>query len=64
MTQVCLQRPCVVAPVCKRVPARMCGCGLIASLALVAARSIMRAKPAVVNGVPRSDVNTKGDFGS
>ena len=24
----------------------------------------MRAKPAVVNGVPRSDVNTKGDFGS
>jgi hypothetical protein len=24
----------------------------------------MRAKPAVVNGVPRSDVKTKGDFGA
>jgi hypothetical protein len=28
------------------------------------ARSIMRAKPPVVNGAPRSDVKTKGDFGS
>jgi hypothetical protein len=28
------------------------------------ARSTMRAKPAVVNGAPRSDVKMKGDFGS
>jgi hypothetical protein len=26
------------------------------------ARSMIRAKPAVVNGAPRSDVNTNGDF--
>jgi hypothetical protein len=31
---------------------------------LLARRSTMRAKPAVVNGEPRSEVNTKGDFGS
>jgi hypothetical protein len=45
--------------VCKGVPAR-----INASLATLPARSIIRAKPAVVNGAPRSDVNTKGDFGS
>src|SRR6516164_8417689 len=42
----------------------MCGCGLKPNLATSPARSIMRAKPAVVNGAPRSEVNTKGDFGS
>ena len=34
------------------------------SLASIPARSIMRANLAVTNGAPRSDVNTKGDFGS
>ena len=33
------------------------------SLASAAARSTMRAKPAVVNGGPRSLVNTNGDLG-
>jgi hypothetical protein len=28
------------------------------------ARSTIRAKPVVVNGAPRSEVKTKGDFGS
>jgi hypothetical protein len=42
----------------------MCGCALNASLAAMPARSIMCANPAVVNGAPRSDVKTKGDFGS
>jgi hypothetical protein len=28
------------------------------------ARSTIRAKPAVVNGAPRSEVNTNGDLGS
>jgi hypothetical protein len=40
----------------------MCGCGLRPNLASTPARSIIRAKPAVVNGVSRSDVNTNGDF--
>ena len=42
----------------------MCGCALKASLATFPARSIIRAKPAAVNGEPRSDVSTNGDFGS
>jgi hypothetical protein len=42
----------------------MCGCALIVSLAAMPARSIMRAKPAVVNAAPRSEVNTKGDLES
>jgi hypothetical protein len=29
-----------------------------------ATRSTMRAKPAVLKGAPRSEVNTKGDLGS
>ena len=33
------------------------------NLATLPARSIIRANPAVVNGAPRSEVNTKGDFG-
>jgi hypothetical protein len=40
----------------------MWGCGLKASLADLPARSTMRAKPAVVNGAPRSDVNTNRDL--
>ena len=42
----------------------MCGWALKASLATLPARSIIRAKPAVVDGEPRSDVNTNGDFGA
>jgi hypothetical protein len=42
----------------------MCGCALKGSLATFPARAIIRANPAVVNGVPRFDVNTKGDLGS
>ena len=38
--------------------------GFKASLATFPARSIIRAKPAVVNGALRSEVNTKGDLGS
>ena len=37
---------------------------LEAELCHVPARSIMRANPAGLNGAPRSDVNTNGDFGS
>ncbi len=33
-----------------------CGCALKPSLASLPARSIIRANPAVVKGVPRSDV--------
>ena len=60
-----LERPRIVAPVCKRVPARMpqhVRVGLECQLGPFPARSIIRAKPAVVNGAPRSDVNTKGDL--
>jgi hypothetical protein len=41
----------------------MCGCALKVNLASLPARSTIRAKPDVVNGAPRSDVNTKGDLG-
>ena len=40
----------------------MCGCGLKPNLASTPARSIIRAKPVVVNGAPRSNVNTNGDL--
>jgi hypothetical protein len=39
----------------------MCGCALISRPAAAAARSINRAKPAVVKGEPRSLTKTKGD---
>jgi hypothetical protein len=42
----------------------MCGWTLNLKPAVSPARSTMRAKPAVVNGEPRSDVNTNGDLGS
>src|SRR3974390_3198144 len=42
----------------------MCGCALKASFASTPARSIILATPAVLKGAPRSEVNTKGDFGS
>ena len=42
----------------------MCGRALKACLASLPARSIMRAKPAVLKGAPRSEVNTKTDLGS
>jgi hypothetical protein len=45
------------------VPEHM-GCALNDNLATLPARSIILAKPAIVNGAPRSDVNTKGDLGS
>ncbi len=42
----------------------MCGCAFSSRPSpLRAARSIIRAKPAVVNGVPRSLTKTKGDEG-
>src|SRR6267378_1171442 len=39
----------------------MCGCAFNSRPPPTAARSIIRAKPAVVNGVPRSLTKTKGD---
>ena len=65
MTEVALERPRVVPLVGERVAAGMAqhgGWGLKANLASNPARSIMRAKPAVVNGAPRSEVKTNGDF--
>jgi hypothetical protein len=41
----------------------MWGCALKPNLAAFPARSTMRAKPAVLNGAPRSLVNMKGDLG-
>jgi hypothetical protein len=41
----------------------MCGWALSSRPALAEARSIMRAKPAVVNGDPRSLTKTKGEAG-
>jgi hypothetical protein len=65
--QVRLQRPCVVALGSQRetagVPQHV-RVRLKAEPASVPARSTTRAKPAVVKGEPRSDVNTEGDFGS
>jgi hypothetical protein len=42
----------------------MWGWALNPSFASTPVRSTMRAKPAGVKGDPRSEVNTKGDFGS
>jgi hypothetical protein len=39
----------------------MWGCALSSRPALAAVRSIIRAKPAVVNGEPRSLTKTKGE---
>jgi hypothetical protein len=39
----------------------MWGCAFISSPTATAARSIILAKPAVVNGEPRSLTKTKGD---
>jgi hypothetical protein len=65
--EVSLQRPSVMASVCQRIAASMpehVRVRLKAELCLDPARSIIRAKPAVVNGAPRSDVNTNCDLGS
>jgi hypothetical protein len=68
VTPVGLQRPRVVAPIGQaRTHKRglsIWGCVLNDSFAAFPARSIMRAKPAVVNGAPRSELNTNGDLGS
>jgi hypothetical protein len=42
----------------------MCGWALKPSFAVSPARSIMRAKPAVVKGEPRALVKTNGEDGS
>jgi hypothetical protein len=62
-----LQGAGVDAVVCQLVAAgvaSMCGCALIWSPADAAVRSIMRAKPAGVNGGPRSLTKTKGEVAS
>ena len=68
VAEVSLQRSRIVSSVGQCIYPQecrsMCGCALKASLATFPARSIIRAKPAAVNGAPRSEVNTKGDFGS
>jgi hypothetical protein len=66
MAEPSLDRPSVVPPVRQRMAASMAkhvGMRLQfeAETSARAARSIMRAKPAVVNGVPRSLTKTKGD---
>ena len=43
---------------------RICGCALKPKAAASLARSTMHTKPLVANGAPRSDLKTKGDFGS
>ena len=66
VAKVGLQGAGVVALVGQGITASvlsMCGCALKTNLASLPARSTMRAKPAVLNGAPRSEVNTKGDFG-
>ena len=67
MAEIGLKRPRVVALVGQReaagVPQHV-RVRLEAEPGASPARSTMRAKPAVVNGAPRSVVNTKGDFGS
>ena len=67
VAQIGLQRPRIVALVGQREAAGMAQhvrMGLEVEAAAPPARSTMRAKPAVVNGAPRSDVNTNGDLGS
>ena len=67
MTEVRLQRPGIVASVGQGITAGVpehVWVGLKASLATFPARPTIRAKPAVVNGALRSEVNTNGDLGS
>jgi hypothetical protein len=68
VTEVGLQRPRVVSPVGQGIAAGMSQhvrVDLEPKLrASIPARSTIRAKPAVVKGAPRSEVNTKGDLGS
>jgi hypothetical protein len=67
VTEVCLQRPRVVAAIGKGVAAGVTqhmGMRLDRKFGPGGGSIDHLAKPAVVNGVPRSDVNTKGDFGS
>jgi hypothetical protein len=65
MAKPALDSPGVVPLVGERVAGvrSMCGCALSSSPATAAARSIIRAKPAVVNGEPRSLTKTKGEDG-
>jgi hypothetical protein len=67
VAKISLQSAGIVPLVGERVAAsvpKLCGCALKPSLASTPTRSIIRAKPAVVNGDPRFEVNTNGDFGS
>ena len=67
VAEIRLQHPGVVAPVSKRVATGVpehVRVGLERQLGRITALSIIRAKPAVVNGVPHSEVNANGDFGS
>ena len=41
----------------------MWACALIPNFAAAAAPSILREKPGAESGAPRSETNTKGDFG-
>jgi hypothetical protein len=64
VSEIRLQRPLVMASVGQGVATSMpqhVGIGLKAQLG-VKARSIIRAKPAGVKGVARSDVKTNGDL--
>jgi hypothetical protein len=66
MAEPALDRPGVVALVGQRVAAGVpqhVGMGLQLQSSPATARSIIRAKPAVVNGDPRSLTKTKGDVG-
>ncbi len=67
MVEIRLKGSCVMTSVGQRVAAGVAEhvrMGLNASLAALPPRSIIRANPAGVNGAPRSEVNTNGDFGS
>jgi hypothetical protein len=64
MPEPSLDRPGVVPLVGEGIPAGVAhhvGVRLELQVGACAARSIIRAKPAVVNGDPRSLTNTKGD---
>ena len=67
VAKVRLQGPCVMAVVSEGKPTGMpqhMRVSLEAEARRLPARSTIRANPAVVNGAPRSQVNTNGDFGS
>jgi hypothetical protein len=67
MTEIGLQGPRIVALRARAKPQAwrsICGWLLNPRPAAAPARSTRRVKPAVVNGEPRSDVNTNGDLGS